>query len=659
MMNPDVRNNPIERENTLPPLSPLKRAAYQSKINTEFANRKITDITEHDLRTLKNSSLGHFLERCLTFITFFLENKTLIALLHEERETEFLLKAYTKLSKINLEKVEPEGIILPKTSRGKVHHTASLLFIKSIRQEWTIQQFDLIASSKVEKADIHVNKALLRCLRTVAHMSGISIKQKNFFTYFQQLLQELRKITDAEGKNVLEQVETLLKEKKELYRDLSTLYHTQWLLETSALDEEKSHEILKGLFLKHEQEIKDIDTTLPTILQISSAIQALESKVEKIDSFFRSLATTMTDKLSIFETTTDRLAREFSPEVLKKPVHVTMIGVEYSGLIKEGGLSEALEGLAVGMKKQHPDNQVRLIFPRFSSLPQAIREQLSHTPPKEYVDSTGEKINVRSLTINGVECLFIDHPLFSLPQEKPSIYGPTEAEMKTRFVKFSQLASDLLPQLGKTDIIHLHDWHVAGVAIKYKKDHLHEWEEGKTPPIVFTFHNNSRAAQGRYFQSVYNYDPIIQGLIQAGIASENLNAFVETLQIADSATTVSPTFALECQAVDSGEGISFATRDAAEKGKLFGIINGSNPERWNPATDEQLRRWKDPETHVPVDLTFGPDSPDLLEKKEQCKTQLSKWIKNNFPNTPFDEKKPIVTFIGRFDSYQKGLDKLE
>ncbi|CRX38012.1 alpha-amylase family glycosyl hydrolase [Estrella lausannensis] len=42
-----------------------------------------------------------------------------------------------------------------------------------------------------------------------------------------------------------------------------------------------------------------------------------------------------------------------------------------------------------------------------------------------------------------------------------------------------------------------------------------------------------------------------------------------------------------------------------------------------------------------------------------AKRELQKWIQRQFPENQFDPTKPIVTFIGRFDSKQKGLDKLE
>ena len=109
------------------------------------------------------------------------------------------------------------------------------------------------------------------------------------------------------------------------------------------------------------------------------------------------------------------------------------------------------------------------------------------------------------------------------------------------------------------------------------KLHKDSPEKREYPPIVFTYHNNSRSSQGRFEQGIYNYEPVIQGLIEAGITSENVNFFVEAIKKSDAITTVSESFGIESQDMSRGEGVSFAAREAAQAGKLTGIINGSNP----------------------------------------------------------------------------------
>jgi 1,4-alpha-glucan branching enzyme len=642
--------------------SPKARAEYLSKLNVEFGGRTIKSVAKGDLNTLHSASIGRFLQFCLEVVTTIWKNETLLSLLQESRETSFLLKIYKKLSTFDLTTEAPEGILFINTVPGRVHRQATELLVKSLRQSSKMHQIDLIGSEQMESADINIGKTLTRCFKTIADFAGISPKTKNRLMYFRQIFEQLGKITDAEGKNVVEQIQLVMKEKKEVYRDLSSLYHAQWLIETNTLSPKEGAELLHAIISLHAHELSQIEH-LPTSLAIATAIRTLEGKSAKIENFFLSLTDTLRDQLSIYEVSTERLAEQFTDEVLQRPTHVTMVSAEYAGFAKVGGLAEAVQGLSVGMKKQHPGNTVRLICPLYEGgiLPPNVRDKLeSEAERREFHDSSGEVFHVRRLMWEGVECLFIEDPSFEIRGPQKSIYASTEgAGVLDRFARFSQLTADLIPQLDKTDVVHLHDWHTAGVALKFKKDHPHEWEEGKTPAFVFTFHNNGRGFQGRYYNEVYHYDGTMRGLVRAGIASESTNLFAQALETVDSATTVSRTFAIESQNIDTGEGVSYATRQAAEEGKFFGIVNGSNPESWNPSTDKLLLNWQDPETHEHVDLSFSPDSPTLLEQKHACKVQLCKWIAQTFPQVSFSPEKPIVTFIGRYDPSQKGLDKLD
>ncbi|NGX39278.1 MAG: 1,4-alpha-glucan branching enzyme GlgB [Chlamydiae bacterium] len=360
---------------------------------------------------------------------------------------------------------------------------------------------------------------------------------------------------------------------------------------------------------------------------------------------------------SVYDISVERLAKGIHPSILQRPITVTMVGVEYAGLIKQGGLAEALEGLSRGIKEQHPENKVHLVFPKYSHLPKEVEESLKD--PALHVNGKGETYQVYKYENHGVVCHFIEHVSFELESEKPNIYGPDYASQAKRFATFSELAADYIYEAIDTDLIHLHDWHVSGVALKLKNDHEKQWKEGEIPPIVFTFHNNSRAAQGRIPDGPYSYDPVVKGYQDAGILRGNDNLFISTLLAADAVTTVSEMFGRESQELAHGEGASFAVRLAAKVGKLTGIINGTNPYRWNPETDPTLKGWKDVETGQNIDLSYGPQHENLIGKKGECKAQLHKWTEKYMPNANIDFSKPIVTYIGRFDSYQKGLDKFE
>ncbi|CDR33362.1 glycogen/starch synthase [Criblamydia sequanensis] len=475
---------------------------------------------------------------------------------------------------------------------------------------------------------------------------------------FDDLIKKAFCMTDENNQNVVQQLNKLYLKKKEGYSALVNLHVIKQKLKKD-FTPKKLQELLQDHFeefSKFENDASRLDPS-KALEYLSQKIQKKKAYIQKIDKVLDDFSNKVHDDFSVYKVSAKRLIEEIPSEILDKPINVTMIGVEFTGLIKEGGLAEALEGMAKAMKNQHPDNKVRLIFPKFNILPAEIQKAINQVQPSSHLNSKDKPYKVYTIELGGIEYNFIEDPSFILSGQRPSIYGPDEASSKERFAVFSGLAADFVKEL-KTDVIHLHDWHVAGVALKLHNDSP---EKRDYPPIVFTYHNNSRMAQGRFEQGIYNYEPVIQGLIQAGIASENVNFFVEAIKKSDAITTVSESFGIESQDMSRGEGVSFAAREAAQAGKLTGIINGSNPHSWNPEEDALLKNWKDPETGIPFDLTYGPNEDDLtlIEKKELCKTHLQKWAAQNFPHAKVDFTKPIVTYVGRFDSYQKGLDKLE
>ncbi len=354
------------------------------------------------------------------------------------------------------------------------------------------------------------------------------------------------------------------------------------------------------------------------------------------------------DRDAIYDAGIGRVLKKVPGAAAGEPIHVTMVSAEYSGLLKEGGLAEAVEGMSRGILALNPLNKVSLVFPKYSHLPKNVLERMQN--PVAHVDQQGNSYLVYTQTINGVCCYFIEDPLFELNPKKPKIYDKKQHQ---RFAAFTAKAADFIHENKNTDVIHLHDWHVSGVALKLKNDYPAEWESGKIPPVVFTFHNNNQAAQGILPSGPYSYDPVNDAFIRRGILDHNGNLFVKAIEAVDQVTTVSKSFAMESQKIEKGHGVSFAVKEAAKVGKLVGIINGSNPSRFDPATDRSLMNWKG------KNLCYGPDHYDILGQKDKCKAELKKWIEAYFPKVQFDTSKPIVTYIGRFDTSQKGMDKLE
>lgn len=476
--------------------------------------------------------------------------------------------------------------------------------------------------------------------------------------------------------DIFSQMRSAFSHLEEANKDVSILQAYKAALKEDPL---LANSLLEGLSRETQELIAssnidngNLDSNLQAIDNIQSTIQtnSAERLEANLKGVYKNRKIRDPSKFSTYDTSIERIAREIKEEVLNAPLTVAIVGVEYAGLVKQGGLAEAIEGMTKAVLHGNPPGKARLVFPKYNILPKAILENLK-TSEEVFYDAGGQKIPVSVANLDGVECFFIENEAFNLDTDNPSVYEETAGE---RFALFSSLAADVLYQMKGNDVIHLHDWHTAGVALKMHKVHKKEWEEGRIPPIVFTFHNT---AQGRSSAGIYNYDSLSKALQDAQIVTGNRNMFVEVLEVADAVTTVSKTFSQHTQIPELGQGLSFAIREAAKANKLSGIINGTNVERWNPKTASPLKNWIDPQTGEKIDLTYDVDSKSILEQKDLAKMQLKKWLDRYAPSGiakkveedelaeqergefQFDPMKPTVTYIGRFDSHQKGLDKLD
>lgn len=360
-------------------------------------------------------------------------------------------------------------------------------------------------------------------------------------------------------------------------------------------------------------------------------------------------------------------------------IRVTHVGVEYASFLKQGGLGEALEGLAEAM--QADGAQVRVLFPLYSSFKDKILD-CKDALEASFVTAIGEHVKTYTLIHKGVEIVFIDHEDFKLDSASPNIYDG-DISSRSRFARFCQCASSWLYQnKDQIDVIHLHDWHVATIAKTLATDYPQAWQEGQMS-CVFTAHNNSRAAQGRCV------DELAVAAYSYGLG---LNPMLEALRWSDMVTTVSEVFAREIQVPERGEGLDPVMRRLAVEGRLVGILNGSNPGKWNPASDAQLKEWALTPSSEKEDLTCSVQNPQkVYEKKRRAKELLALWIdqqrvlledieetasededqdsdeiaedhqKPTYKQllNSIDPQKTLFGVVTRYDSYQKGLDCYE
>jgi len=166
-------------------------------------------------------------------------------------------------------------------------------------------------------------------------------------------------------------------------------------------------------------------------------------------------------------------------------------------------------------------------------------------------------------------------------------HGADYPDNLERFSVFSQASLRMLPLVGwRPDVIHCHDWQAAlGCA------HLALGPLGQEPffssvGTVFTVHN--LAYQGLFPATQWPLTALppsaftMQGLEFYG----QVNCLKGGLVSAGVLTTVSPTYSREIQTPKFGCGLDGVLRTRA--GDLTGILNGIDPEVWDPTTDPHL-----------------------------------------------------------------------
>lgn len=400
----------------------------------------------------------------------------------------------------------------------------------------------------------------------------------------------------------------------------------------------------------------------------SEYLRAIQTKVEQADKV---LLETFSGSKTIPEGPVDvavseaRLAAD--PELLRfLPPHfkVAFVTAEFAGVASMGGLAPAVDGMVRGFSV---DNS-RVIMPLYQGGP--IKQELLKSlkeKPKYAVEVDGKKHRVLTIKIIGVRCYFIeDQELFYIPPKEGGLAGNFyEGEfltVKRRWVVFQSAAAELVYRMSKkqnpVELVHVHDAQTALVPKFLAARHPEEWRQGKTPATLLTLHNNME-------QGLYDSDETFPILARHGL-HEKANSSIEGIRESDAVTTVSKTFGKEAQTKAFGRGLDPFVKKAALEGKFFGITNG-NSNGWDPRVDAQLKSWKSvlegPSKGQTVDLTFGPDSPDLSTKMPTIQRELCQYLKSRPQHEPdyadLDPTKPIVTYIGRYDSSQKGIDKLE
>jgi starch synthase len=167
-----------------------------------------------------------------------------------------------------------------------------------------------------------------------------------------------------------------------------------------------------------------------------------------------------------------------------------------------------------------------------------------------------------------------------------------------RFVFFSRSVIQAAKFLNlRPEVIHTNDWQTGLIPALLQIE-----ERGRSPlgrtASVFTIHNMA------FHGSFWHFDMPLTGLdwkyfnYQQMEFHGKLNLLKTGIVFADQITTVSPSYAQEIQSPEFGCGLEGVLSTRRED--LTGILNGIDPEIWNPATDPLLpanystETWREP-----------------------------------------------------------------
>ena len=307
-----------------------------------------------------------------------------------------------------------------------------------------------------------------------------------------------------------------------------------------------------------------------------------------------------------------------------RPLRVLMIASEAQPFSKTGGLADVATALPKALGRLGHD--VTLITPRYRRAPGG---PVAGTVA---VEVAGHRFGARLLEQPigpGARVLLLDCPDL---YDRDGIYYEAGVDYPDNAIRYAFLSAAAIDYAAQQphpfDIVHAHDWQ-GGLAP------IHARALGQVPSVL-TIHN--LAYQGIFAKSWVprlglRWDDFTIGGFEF---FDRLGFLKAGINFADAITTVSPTYADEIQRPEYGHGLDGVIRSRHDR--LTGILNGIDPDEWNPAADP----------HLPV-----PFDVDRLPAKAASKRALLE----RFGIAVTDETlaRPIIGMVSRMVD-QKGLD---
>ena len=305
---------------------------------------------------------------------------------------------------------------------------------------------------------------------------------------------------------------------------------------------------------------------------------------------------------------------------------VCFIAAEAAPFVKVGGLGDVIGSLPKSLRELGVD--ARVILPLYSSID---RERFGlKYKAYQFVDLGWRHsyCGIFETEVDGVPCYFVDNEQYF---NRDSIYG--QIDDGERFAFFSKAALEILPALDfKPDVVNVNDWHTALSVIYLDVLKSREAEFYKDMKSVLSIHNIE--FQGKFNPyEMGNLFGLENKYFDALIYNGDLNLLKGAIQLADRVNTVSETYAREILDPYFSYGLDKILN--VEQGKLRGILNGIDVDKFNPKTD----------TMIPVNYDLK-----TFEDKVQNKLAFQKEM-----DLEVNADIPLIGMVTRL-THQKGID---
>ena len=276
-------------------------------------------------------------------------------------------------------------------------------------------------------------------------------------------------------------------------------------------------------------------------------------------------------------------------------MNILFVASEVDPLAKTGGLADVTGALAKALAGGGHD--VRIVMPLYRQVDRA-RWGLE---PMGMHFAVGLGAAVRQMRVWEGRLAAGSARLYLLEQpalfDRDGLYqarGVDYPDNLERFSSLSQAALALLPQLGwQPQVIHCHDWQTALVCAHRRFGQAARDETLAATATVLTVHN--LAYQGVFPKEQWAMTQLPEAAFQIdGLEFYGqLNCLKGGLVSSDLITTVSPSYAQEIQTREWGCGLEGVL--SARRSDLVGILNGIDPDEWNPQTDPHIQTKFSPE----------------------------------------------------------------